>query len=230
MRRCHYFLVLALLAVPAEPAAAGIFDLLKKQPKPSPAERVPALLATARGSPDEAKRAAAVEELREYDGVTYPDIVPTLSDLLLRDKSPAVRGEAAKGLGKIRPSTQQAGWALEHALANDASTRVRAHARSALQVLQKNGYQRAKTEEPPLAPPLGESAAPATTAAGKNVSRLRAVPETSEAPPAPEKAKSSYWPLSFGRKLFSPSRPTPAPSPGASGLKEEDGPVLVAPK
>jgi hypothetical protein len=141
-------LVLVLLLTPAlaAPASAGI--IFGKKSKPNPAERVPELLGTVKTDGDEHKRAAAAEELRQYDPTAFPDIVPVLIDVLQNDKKPSVRAEAAQSLGKLRPISQQAGQALEQALAKDSSMRVRLQARSALVQYHWSGY-RSKKEEPP---------------------------------------------------------------------------------
>src|SRR5436305_2055604 len=59
------FLALGLVAVLAVPAPAGI--IFGKHPKPSPAERVPQLLAMLQAEADEGKRANAAKELRDFD-------------------------------------------------------------------------------------------------------------------------------------------------------------------
>ena len=89
--------------------------------KPSPAERVPELIVIVKTDKDESKRAAAAEELRQYDPAANPDIVPVLIDVLMNDAKPAVRTEAAETLGKLRPVSQEAGWALEQAVESNHS-------------------------------------------------------------------------------------------------------------
>ena len=111
MRR-RFLLGLLLVVMLPIPATAGII-FGKKTPKPTPQERVPELIKIVQSDGDENKRAAAVEELRQYDPAQFPDIVPTLVDALLNDKKPSVRSEAAHSLGKLRPVVQvggQAGW------------------------------------------------------------------------------------------------------------------------
>ena len=150
------------------PAQAGIF--FRRTPKPDPAERVPALLATLRGDPDERKRANAAEELRHYDPKSYPDLLPSLVNALQADPSSAVRNEAASSIGKLRPISQLAGYALEQALANDSSMRVRMAARSALWQYHLYGYRSNRpaeggnnqTSEPPLATPSRPAMTPPT--------------------------------------------------------------------
>jgi hypothetical protein len=154
-------LVLVLLPTLARPVHAGII-FGKKTTPPSPTERVPELVTQLKTDGDENKRAKAAEELRQYDPKTFPEIVPLLVDVLINDKKPAVRAEAAQSLGKLRPISQQAGLALEHALAKDSSMRVRLQARSSLLQYHWAGYRSSKkdeatslpqTKEPPLASP-----------------------------------------------------------------------------
>jgi hypothetical protein len=159
-------LVLVLLPTLAAPARAGVF--FNKKKKPNPTDRVPELLVTVKTDGDENKRAHAAEELRQFDTAGHPEIVPILIDVLLTDKKPAVRAEAAQSLGKLRPVSQEAGLALEQALAKDPSMRVRLQARSALLQYHWSGYRAAgkkdapppfESKEPPLAEP-GPSLAP----------------------------------------------------------------------
>jgi hypothetical protein len=150
----HRFLLLPLLlAVLADPAAAGIF---KKAPKPDPKMRVNELIVAVKTDKDESKRAAAAAELREYDPKAFPDIVPILIDVLMNDPKPSVRAEAAQSLGKLRPVTMEAGWALEQAAAKDSSIRVRMQAKSSLLQYHWAGYRAPKdgpiieNKEPPV--------------------------------------------------------------------------------
>ncbi|HZT82344.1 MAG TPA: HEAT repeat domain-containing protein [Gemmataceae bacterium] len=156
MKRYRCLLVAALLAASVAPAHAGIFG---KKNRPDPNQRVPELIITVKTDGDEKKRECAAEELRQYDPKQFPDIIPVLVDVLFNDKKPAVRAEAATSLGKIRPISQQVGWALEQAVEKDSSIRVRLAARSALLSYHWAGYHSSKepppppqTKEPPLAP------------------------------------------------------------------------------
>jgi hypothetical protein len=165
MNKYRLSLALVMLASTALVARAGIF--FGKKTKPNPAERVPVLIAILKSEQDERKRAAAAQELREYDPNAYPEIVPVLIDALQHDPKDKVRSEAVQSLGKLRPVSQQAGMAMEEAAANDASMRVRLQARSTLWQYHVSGYRNPKkddapapatngirTDEPPLAPPL----------------------------------------------------------------------------
>jgi len=155
-------LMLVGAAMLAPPARAGIFS---KHNKVNPADRVPTLIATLRADQDERKRASAAEELRQYDPNMFPEIIPTLADIALRDPKSSVRLEAIQSLAKLRPVSQRAGGALEQAT-HDESVRVRLQARTLLWQYHLAGYRGGKTpdisapantirtEEPPLAPPL----------------------------------------------------------------------------
>ena len=189
--RCRLLLVVVLLPTLTVPASAGLFGKKKKQ-QPNPNDRVPELLVTVKTDGDENKRAHAAEELRQFDAASHPEVVPILIDVLLNDKKPAVRAEAAQSLGKLRPVSQEAGQALEQALAKDPSMRVRLQARSALLQYHWSGYRSAakkdappppfESKEPPLAEPGPPPAAPPQAAPA----RLR--PQPAPAPAAPASA------------------------------------------
>ena len=145
---------LVLTASLAGDAEAGLF---KKGAKPDPAKAVPLLIETLKTSKDDDKRAEAAEELREYSAKEYPEILPALIDALGGDSSTTVRVDAADSLGKLRPITQKAGYALEQALQHDSTIRVRVAARTSLWLLNLEGYRGGKvadsteSAEPPLA-------------------------------------------------------------------------------
>jgi hypothetical protein len=162
MKRCLLLVPLLVLSS-VGPAPAGIF--FKKRPRVKPEERVPQLILTVRTDGDEGKRADAAEELRRYDPLAFPQIVPVLIEVLQRDKRSSVRAEAAQSLGRIRPISQEAGRALERAIEMDPSLRVRLQARSQLIQYHWAGYRRSKdeppgpqTDEPPLAPEIAPPA------------------------------------------------------------------------
>jgi hypothetical protein len=187
MRRRLVLVVLVLVTLPVAASAGIIFG--KKGAKPSPQERVPELIRIVQTDGDENKRAGACEELRDYDPAQFPDIVPALVEALLNDKKAGVRAEAAHSLGKIRPVSQMAGRALEKALADDSSMRVRVQARSALLSYHWAGYHSAgkkeeplvKSKEPPLAdPPAAPQGGPVPPILP---ARLTPVPEGPGLPP-----------------------------------------------
>jgi hypothetical protein len=201
MNRHRLFLVICLLGLAQATAQAGLFS--KKPSKPEPKDRVPELLVIVKTDKDEHKRAAAATELRQYDPAAFPDIVPILIDVLMSDAKPAVRCEAAESLGKLRPVSKQAGWALEQALEKDSSTRVRMQARYTLLQYHWAGYKGsgkdaavAESKEPPLAPGDGQKPI-ATSPSRKQQKALKPGGET----PAPPLAPLDSPP---------PSRPAPA--------------------
>src|SRR5213078_4587461 len=108
--------------------------------------------------------------------------------------STAVRSEAATSLGKLRPVSQQAGYALEQATANDTSMRVRMAARQALWQYHLVGFRSGKPAEMPAKPadpvvsaPPGPSTPAPRTAARLATGPFRETPEPplAESPPAP---------------------------------------------
>jgi hypothetical protein len=148
-------LVLGLAWTPSAPGQS----IFSKKPKVNPSQRVPELIVTLKTEKDERKRTAAAEELRDYDSVTFTEIVPVLADVLKNDKKVGVRLEALNSLAKIRPVTTLAGQAIEKAASEDDTLRLRWQAKAALAKYQLAGYSAKKsepakgktTEEPPLA-------------------------------------------------------------------------------
>lgn len=230
---------LVLLPALAGPSYAGIF-FGRKNKKPTPAERVPELLAQVKNDGDESKRAAAAQELRHYDTGQFPMIVPMLIDALLSDREPGVRAAAAQSLGKIRPISQQAGMALEYARANDSSLRVQLLARSALLQYYWNGYRSmqkedrllTQTKEPPLAddnpappivstttsPPTRNRLAPQAPDGSRPPSGYRS-PRPGPFPVVPTRPKMQQPPLTPS------ANPTPAPPPSGGS---DGGPELFS--
>jgi len=153
------------------PADAQIFG---KKTKTPPGQRIGELIVQAKSDPSESKRAAAAEELRDYDAKSHPEVVPLLIDVARSDKSAAVRLEAVDSLSRIRPVSQSAGQAIEWAAAHDDSWKVRWHAKTALTRYQWAGYRAGKndgkaptttspaTNEPPLLDAAGPQIKPGT--------------------------------------------------------------------
>lgn len=138
-------LILAFIGLVCASADAPA-QLFSKKPKVDPTRRVPELILIVKTDTDERKRSAAAEELREYDSVTFSEIVPVLVDVLKNDKKTSVRVEAVDSLAKIRPVTPMAGQAIEKAAADDEAFRVRWHAKTALTKYQLAGYSLTKAE------------------------------------------------------------------------------------
>lgn len=200
--RQRLILVGLLAFVFAGPVQAGIF---RKSPKPDPAVYVPALIQTLKSEKDERGRVAAANALRDYDAKAFPEILPALIDALANDSSTSVRAEAAESIGRIRPISTQAGYALEQAKANDKDLRVRIAARTALLQYRVLGYfvgvkddLMVQTAEPPLAPETGEK-----SASGATVLRPTPSPMPVVGPVAPPTTP----------KLGGPGLPAPAVRP-----------------
>ncbi len=205
--RCRAFLVVILLLASVGRAPAGLL-FGRKHDKPNPAERVPELLGIIKNDGDENKRLDAIGELRQYDATAFPGIVPVLIDVLLNDKKPVVRAEAAQSLGKLRPISQEGGQALEQALEHDSSMRVRLQARHALLQYHWSGYH--SGQSPPLPGNSGKEAPPVVNSSAKNPPppiAPRISPQTvqpSRYPPQPSTAEPPLAP---------DSQPLPAPLP-----------------
>jgi hypothetical protein len=222
---------LALVAVGALalPAPAGF--LFGKKTKPNPAERVPELIVIVKTDKDESKRAAAAEELRQYEPAAFSDIVPVLIDVLMNDPKPSVRIEAAESLGKLRPISQEAGWALEQAKDKDASMRVRAKARYELLGYYWAGYHSdPKMKDAPAANPKD---VPADK--GKVVMPAPATPPTNTAKGTPEKVIVIPAPKTIVTPVNRPGVGETAPPPLAdppkkpAPAKNEPAPLPVIP-
>ncbi len=203
MSRLHALLVLLALPACAVPVQAQIFF---KKARPIPAQRVPELILTLKTESDERRRAQAAEELREYDARTFAEIVPVLIDVLHNDKKSNVRLEALNSLSRLRPVSQAAGQAIEHAASSDESLRVRLQAKSALLKYHLAGYSgspnknepsvfQPTTQEPPLAEPgatPAQAAVPAPAYPPATPVKLTTTP-----PPPPDVAR----PLPLGVAL-----------------------------
>jgi hypothetical protein len=211
-------LVVVRLALPAE---AGIFG---KHAKVKPEERVPQLLAVLKTDPDESKREAAAKELRDFDTTAFPDMIPTLVSALLGDSKLGVRIEAAETLGKLRPISQEAGQALEQALANDGSMRVRLQARRVLLGYRLHGYRsKGKVDEATptaVTPPPAAAPKPGFSVPFLTRSKAPVVPAETAPPPlaTPETAPPRVSPV---------PQPTAAPPLALPPVKTtDDGPAL----
>jgi hypothetical protein len=208
---------LTTLALTA-PTQAGLF---KRSSKPDPAVHVPALIQTLKTDKDERARASAASDLHEYDGKAFPEILPALMEALASDPSPSVRAEAAESIGKIRPISTQAGYALEQARDNDRSTVVKFTARTALMKYRFLGVIGGRPEsavmqtaEPPLAAGLSTKTLPSPTILRPTPSPVPVMPPstTPAAPPAvpPGSEGLAPRPQTGEPPLAEPSRPAPA--------------------
>src|SRR5262245_36919332 len=121
-RICIWIIPLALV-LQSTALADGI---LRRGPKPNPAEYVPALIKTLSSDFDDRRRADAASGLRDYDLKSFPEIMPALVEALKNDPSVPVRREAAHSIGKMRPISPMGGYALEQAEVADPAIGVRA--------------------------------------------------------------------------------------------------------
>jgi hypothetical protein len=231
MKSWRITLALLTAAALALPAPAGI--LFSKKTKPNPAERVPELIVIVKTDKDESKRAAAAEELRQFDPAAYPDMVPVLIDVLMNDAKPAVRVEAAETLGKLRPVSQEAGWALEQAQEKDSSWRVRTKARYVLMTYHWAGYH----TDPKLAnpkeqtPDKGKVVVTPPPVAPKPPAIPPIRPTTGETPAPPLAPTQAPRPLPTGPSQ-PPAKLTPAPLPTVpppAPAKTEPSPLPAIP-
>jgi hypothetical protein len=230
-------LVLITVGALALPAPAGF--LFGKKTKPNPAQRVPELIVIVKTDKDESKRASAAEELRQYDPKANADIVPILIDVLLNDAKPGVRVEAAESLGKLRPISQEAGWALEQAKEKDNSMRVRAKARYELLGYYWAGYHSdpkmkdGAVANPKDVPADKGKAASAGSAKGTPqkviMSPMPAGPKTIVTPVSrPGVGETAPPPLADPTPKPAPSKKEPAPLPSIP-LPPDGGPSLPGP-
>jgi len=229
MRACRFLLVPLTWTIFVLPLSAGLFS---KHPKPDPAVRVPELLGIVKNDQDEHKRSSAAEELRQYDTAAFPDIVPTLIDVLLHDAKPGVRAQAAETLGKLRPVSPQVGIALEQAQTQDAAMRVRLQARYTLLHYHWSGYH-TPTVKKGDGPSLGTnetSLAPVAavpSSASPSTPRLTPVPTGK---PIAETPRIPFTPIPRPFVTLKPKTP-PVDNPGAKvpARPDDQGPELNPP-
>jgi len=204
---------------------AGIF---KRSAKPDPATQVPALIDMLKSASDDRDRVAAANALREYDAKVYPEVLPALTDALAGDSSSSVRSEAAEAIGRIRPITPQAGYALEQAKENDKDRSVRNAARLALLQYKILGWIPGtkaeiafQTKEPPLASQSVKSV-PSTT-----VLRPTPSPALAAGPVSPPQVVKPLLPTAPpGPEIISPKQLETSEPPVADPSKR--GPALVS--
>lgn len=231
------FLVPVLALALAAPAQAGLF---KRSAKPDPATHVPALIEALKNSKDEKARAAAAGELDEYDAKAFPEILPALTEALIGDPSTSVRSKAAESIGKVRPITAAAGYALERAAADDKSLSVKVAAKMALMKYRVLGHMPGtkvegalvQSAEPPLAAGPTVKGTPAGTVlrptpapipvAGPVAIPPVAVPP-SDVPPESPSATKPVDPQTGEPPLAEPGKPVLTNTPKAPA------PVIVIP-
>jgi hypothetical protein len=159
MKRLCILIVCTWLTAGAGAAHAQLFfnPFRKAPPAVPPAERVGQLVTTIKSDPDERKRVAAVEELRDFDSKSFPQIVDILADIAQNDSKAGVRGEAVSSLVRMRPVSPIAGQAIENAASKDDNWRNRMNAQAALVRYRLAGYSpsAARNDGKPPAPPSG---------------------------------------------------------------------------
>ncbi|MEZ6139264.1 MAG: HEAT repeat domain-containing protein [Zavarzinella sp.] len=218
----------------ASSASAGLFERRKKADEEAYVEKLLQRLAT---DPSEVVRAVAAKELLDFDGKTHPAILPSLVKSLQNDPSPMVRSEAAAAIGRVRPPSPKAGFALEQALTNDASETVQKNAQWSLTQYRFLGYQgnqielaRAQTKEPPLAISPGITSQQMPSAS-------QYVQQQPTPTPAPRERSGLFGgrrpirDLIFGRddEPAKPAEPTPPPPPVKQPEKDTPKPVPLLP-
>ena len=205
------------------PAQAQLFNRKPKTPAP---QRVAELIVQARTDADERKRAAAAEELRDFDAKTYSEIVPVLVDLARSDPKASVRLEAISSLAKIRPVSQSAGQTLEWAAGNDESWKVRWQAKSSLVGYKWSGYQAGKNEPAtslPKPPPMSQEP--------PLIDPRASVDPNVERAPASPGAANRFPPLKlFGQPSAAKAKGQPAPPPSFATQPPPKIAVPAAPK
>jgi hypothetical protein len=217
MRHRRFLFAMVLPLAFALQATAGPLSQLSQlwsRNKPNPAERVPQLIVTVKTDQDEHHRADAAHELRDYDFAKFPEIVQVLADVARSDNSASVRAEAVQTLGKLRPISQDAGWAIEDAT-KDPSIRVRLQARTSLMSYRMSGYHSERPAEGATTTATAHGS-PALVAPGKTVP-LTPAPATTlrynpgETAPPPLAQPLNAIPTSNPAGL--PKAPTPVGGP-----------------
>jgi hypothetical protein len=123
--------------------------------------RLHQLLHIVRSDSDEKKRKTALLELGRTDPRTSTEVVLAITEVLLKDPSPAVRLTAVEVIAQFHTVFPLSGLALETAMESDASLIVRNAAKQAIWEYHLLGYRSSKggdgfatqTPEPPLAKP-----------------------------------------------------------------------------
>lgn len=121
-------------------------------------EQVAQICQILKSSGEELVRLQSIEDLRAVEGVSQPMAIVALADSMISDRKPGVRAEAAMALSKMRPVRQEVGVALEKAISNDPSMRVRLQARSALLQYNLAGYRSVQKAPITVQDPLGQIA------------------------------------------------------------------------
>ena len=214
MKWMHLLLPVVVAVSTAYPAQAQLFSRKIRLNN----MQVPELIVTARSDPDERKRVAALEQLREFDVKTYPEMIPSLIEVMLKDARPGVRMEAMHSLARIRPVTPAVGQALQQTAQNDDNWRVRMQTRTQLWMTgyhggngnavnnQQTNPNAPTTAEPPLAntTAINKPAPPVNTPPANITAITKPAPQPINVP-TPAQAQPPTADPAFFRPL--PSRP-----------------------
>ncbi len=137
--------VVGLVGVAERPACGVDFGLgffKRRQAKvDAPVSKAKQLVEVLRTDPDEARRKDAATELKAIDPRSNPEVIPGLVASVQKDPSPAVRIEAVRVLGDLKPVSEPAGLALEAAVKADPDPKVREAIGAALWQYHLNGYR-----------------------------------------------------------------------------------------
>lgn len=149
-RACALVLVVGLSFGQGSAHAQFWNPFRKAAPTLPPEQRVSQLIGVIKSESDEYKRLDAVQDLREFDTKTFPELISLLADVAQRDSSSSVRAEAVSSLVRIRPISPIAGQAIEYVAAKDEHWRNRMNAQAALVRYRLAGYSpsAARTESP----------------------------------------------------------------------------------
>ncbi len=229
MNWSRVLLVVALALGSTAPASAQLFGR-KTAPRATPTQRVPELINTIKSDIDERKRSAAVEELSHYETKDFPQVVPTLVEVLEREPKVGVRLDAVHALGRLRPVSNAAGLALERAASNDSAIRVRLQARTTLMWYHMAGYDKdkmvdgpqqptVKTTEPPLADPQQPWWNDRKNGTAPEVKDYRPLPKG----PTQPQQQTPEPPVVTPPPPLAPPQPLPLPVPPTQG----QGPALL---
>lgn len=168
MKRVWALVLCVSLGFGLAPAQAQLFwnPFRRTSPTIPPEQRVVQLLVVVKTDTDERKRLNAIDDLRDFDAKTHPEIVPILADVAQTDSRASIRDAAVTSLVRIRPISNTAGLAIESVASKDDNWRNRMNAQAALVRYRLAGYsssaahaETAKTpspktpqsQEPPLA-------------------------------------------------------------------------------
>ncbi len=233
--------VVGLVGVAERPAPGVDFGLglfKRRQAKAdAPVSKAKQLVEVLRTDPDEGRRKDAAAELKTLDPRNNPEVIPGLVASVQKDPSPAVRIEAVRVLGELKPVSEPAGLALEAAVKADPDPKVREAIGAALWQYHLNGYRTPDSGSPlsMMTEKPGEKRAPAKSDAfvpiRNTVGKVSAPLLSPEPPLAPTKLRFPALPPAPAVAPVAPV-PTLTPQelpPGAPRPMPTTRPVEAAP-